>query len=218
MRAPVRRALSIVALAWLPLASEAAGQTQQYSPREFSHSGHDFVAVIIGSSHCGFSTWPRFMAVVDPMLLDLRKQAHDRGALFTAIGIAVDEVGDGLTWLSRVAKFDEVASGNTWLNAELFQFVAPGDSAPTTPTLLLLERTFSDGVDSPRQMKQVRLKRISGADSIMAFAHAGAPLPNGVLSQAKQQARANDSPSAGALVRRSSDPGRHARGRLGGAP
>src|SRR5688500_6774108 len=72
---------------------------QRYSPRKYEHSGRENVAVVVGASGCGWSKLPKYMAVVDAMLRKLKEQAHDRGLLFTAIGIAVEDAEPGLAYL-----------------------------------------------------------------------------------------------------------------------
>ena len=165
-------------VAALSIAQPALAQQERYTPREFRHQGHEYVAVVVGSSRCGWSNVESFVAVIDPMLRRLRDQAHDRGTLFTAIGVAVDDVEPGLAYLQRLAAFDEVAAGNVWLNTGLREYVwGEGRAEPSTPTLVLLERRFADGLEEPLAMTTQVLKLIAGADSIVAFVEAGAPLP-----------------------------------------
>ena len=173
-----RHACVLLALT-LALPSGAFGQSDRYRPSETVHEGEEVVAVVIGSSHCGFSTWPVYMAVIDPMLRSLQSQARARGLGFAAIGVAADEPADsGFAYLKRLADFDEIITGRTWFNTGLLHYVWPDSTiVPATPKLLLFARRFSDGVHSARMMTTRRLFVAEGTDSIMAFARRGAPLP-----------------------------------------
>jgi hypothetical protein len=158
---------------------ELVGQTARYRPTETRHQGRDIVAIVIGSSQCGFSTWPKYMAVIDPLLRTLQEQARARGFGFTAVGMAVDDPADsGYAYLKRLAEFDEILTGRQWLNTGLVHFLWPDSTiTPATPELLILARRFSNGVLGPRSVRTERLFFAQGVDSIMAFAKRGAPLP-----------------------------------------
>jgi hypothetical protein len=173
------RCLLLALVSTLAFAASATAQSTRYEPREYQHSGREYAAVVVGSSHCGFSTWEKYVEAIDPMLRSLRQQAHDRGMLFSAIGVAIDDMDRGLEYLARLAKFDEVISGATWLNTGAIQYLwGEGQPDPATPTLVILERTFSAGVDgAPRQMNTRVVKFMTGMDDIMAFAEGGARLP-----------------------------------------
>ena len=148
------------------------GQTAHYHPTPSQHQGRDIVAIVIGSSQCGFSTWPKYMAVIDPMLRTLQDEARSRGFGFTAVGVAVDEPADsGYAYLKRLAEFDEILTGRQWLNTGLVHFLWPDSTiTPATPELLIIARRYSNGVLGPRAVRTERLFFAQGVDSIMAFA------------------------------------------------
>jgi hypothetical protein len=160
-------------------AHEGVGQGARYRPTETHHQGRDIVAIVIGSSQCGFSTWSKYMAVIDPMLRTLQDQARARGFGFTAVGVAVDDPADsGYAYLKRLTDFDEILTGRQWLNTGLIHFLWPDSTiTPATPELIIVARRFDDGVLGPRGVRTERLFFAQGVDSIMAFTKRGAPLP-----------------------------------------
>jgi hypothetical protein len=160
-------------------ASAQQAEGVRYRPSQFQHEGREIVAVVVGSSECGWSNLEDYVALVDPMLRALQAQAEARGLGFTAIGVALDEPADsGIAYLKRLAAFDEVLAGRVWSNTGLTHFFPPGTAGqtPSTPMLLIQERQYSDGLYSPRTQDVHSSHILRGAENIMAFARRGAPL------------------------------------------
>jgi hypothetical protein len=150
------------------------------------------VAVVIGSSQCGFSTWPVYMALVNPMLRSLQSQARAHGLQFAAIGVGVDEPADsGIAYLRRLAAFDEVVAGRGWYSTGLQHYVWPDTSVvPITPMLVLYTRQFTDGASGPRVNVRQPLRVLRGANDIAAFARSGATIDSLLSNKRMQTGRA----------------------------
>jgi hypothetical protein len=181
-------ALTLLAAHAAPLrAQPPAGQAPpattpavaRYVPERGKPPAREVVAVVVASSRCEFSTRPRFMQAVDPLLRALQGQARARGSGFAAVGVAVDVQADsGFAYFRRLAEFDEVVAGRTWLNSGLLYYATPARvTTQMTPSLIVFEREIVDGARHTTVGPERHLVSVLGLDSVVAFANRGAPLP-----------------------------------------
>jgi hypothetical protein len=127
------------------------------------------VMILIGSSHCGYSTDPKLKGAYD-RLVAANDKAHHFGPTLR-IGVSMDEdARRGFEWLQSVGRFDEVDIGGNWLNDAVVNYIWSERAAPPSiPQILLVERHIHEaGLPSPRiSVTKARIiRRAAGLDHI----------------------------------------------------
>ena len=98
------------------------------------------VFVLIGSSHCGYSTDPKLFGAFD-RIVAANTSGHTVASTLR-IGVSMDEdARRGFDWLRSVGRFDEVDIGGNWLNSDVVNLIwAVPAAPPVIPQIILIER------------------------------------------------------------------------------
>ena len=174
----MRCALPLVALSLAVAPTGALAQEARYTPTYANPKGRELVAVFISASQCIGNSYPGFLESIDPMNRALAAHATSQGLPFVAIGVTTDWIPDsGYAYLQRLSRFDEINVGRNWFNLGLVTYVwADSAGKPVEPQVVLLERHVTIAPRVAVSRGRV-LRRIRGADSIVAWVREGAPIP-----------------------------------------
>jgi hypothetical protein len=177
-RSSLRRSATLASLFALTFISSSA----IFRRRSASHAaerkavreweGREVAVVLIGSAACAHSRDPDTRRAFLDIVEYERRRANAEGARLVTVGIAVDpDVGDGLTALKSIAKFDEVVAGDGFLNTGALRFAVRDFAGPlSVPQVLILSRSISRSPMSITAGPDSLQRRLVGTQELVRWA------------------------------------------------
>lgn len=146
----------------------------------------EIVFIVVGSHACAWCRRPEMVAHVARASTALADIAKDRLFEFTRIGVTVDgSPQTGFEYLKWLGEFDQVMTGGGWGNEMARHYGA----ARGVPQVVVTKRTIMRNklgfVDAVKD-EQLLTRKI-GLFEISAWVQAGAPLPNVVVKNEKNE-------------------------------
>jgi len=160
-----------------PLPRLVRADTTPYVPRYELPKGRQIVVVYVGGSET--DSLKALGEAIRDMKPLLARQAAQRGLPLSIIGVSLDwEVEKSFARLHAMGAWDELVLGNNWINvgAQHYLWLRP-DGQPTTPQVIVLERTITAGDRKIEFGEERRVAWFQGWDAIVGWVRTGAPLP-----------------------------------------
>jgi hypothetical protein len=134
----------------------------------------EVVLVFTGGRACCDSLTPVLRGPIESIKKSVAAQAKQSGADFRANGVSIDSsLQDGLSYLKQFGDFDTAGI----MPQGRGEFSRRPIPRPPVPQVVVYVHEVEETAPTVRFGPQLVLKRLTTAKEIIAWAHAGAPLP-----------------------------------------
>jgi hypothetical protein len=140
--------------------------------------GGQVVVVLLITESCSAARRDDFKRSLRTGLEMVRKNAQMRGYTTSLIGVALSANSSATRrFIAELAPFDQLIVGSGWLNSGAVNYVwRDFEGSPTVPQLVLLYRRVEVSQNEIAVSPDSLLFRLAGADDIMRWTNAGAPI------------------------------------------